>query len=145
MTKKGWISFEMEIIALNHLISLNGQDFVDPRGKGNTLESTIRKVTELYKIALSLESAEVHKAVAQGYIHILESCIKPKYGLDLAKIEEMLVTPLLASIQKGGDKVAQIGAAHVYYFLVKAAYESEYTELFKFLYSQYLEIFRVSQ
>ncbi|CAI2387830.1 unnamed protein product [Moneuplotes crassus] len=142
ISKKGLINFEMEIIALNHLIRLNGQNFIDPRSKVNTLESTIKKVTDLYKIAMSIESSEVHRAVAQGYIHILESCIKPKYGLDLEKINEMLIIPLQSSIEKGEDKVAQVAAAHVYYFMVKAAYESEYNEVFKFLYSKYLDTFK---
>lgn len=134
----------MEITALNHLIFLNGQDFIDPRSKVNTLESTVKKVTDLYKIALSVESAPVHRAVAQGYIHILESWIKPKYGLEIIKIEEMLITPLLSTLELGEDKIWQIGAVHWYYFLVKAAHENGYQELLKILYIKYLEIFKVT-
>jgi len=134
----------MEISALNHLIYLNEQNFIDPRSKASTLESTIIKVLDLYKVALSCDSPQVHKAVAQGYIHILESCIKPKYGIDIPKIDELLVISLEKCITSGEDKLAQYGASHCFYFLVKAAHEKGYKELFHHLYSKYLDIFKVS-
>ena len=134
----------MEIIALNHLIQLNGENFIDPRSKSSTLESTLKKVIDLYKVALSLESSPVHHAVSQGCMHILESWIKPKYGSDLGKIEQILIRPLIKIIESGEDKVAQVGAAHWIYFLIKASFESGNKELYDKLYANYLEIFKVN-
>lgn len=144
LTKKGFVNFELEITALNQLIYLNGADFIDPRSKANTLESTITKIIDLYRVALSVDSEQVHSAVAQGFMHILESWIKPKYGIDIIKIEEMLITPLELIINSGEDKIAQVGAAYCYYFLVKAAFENKYTELYDYLYAKFLKIFQVN-
>lgn len=94
MTKKHYSNLEMEISALNHLVYVNGVDFIDPRNTTNTLESTIKSIVEVYRVALSSDSFDVHKAVAQGFIHIIESCIKPKYDINLTKIEELLINPL---------------------------------------------------
>lgn len=94
MTKKHYSNLEMEISALNHLVYVNGVDFIDPRNTTNTLESTIKSIVEVYRVALSSDSFDVHKAVAQGLIHIIESCIKPKYDINLTKIEELLINPL---------------------------------------------------
>lgn len=73
LTKKGFVNFELEITALNQLIYLNGPNFIDPRSKANTLESTITKIIDLYRVALSIDSEQVHNAVAQGFMHILQS------------------------------------------------------------------------
>ena len=62
----------MEIDALNQLIHIYGRDFIDPRGI-QTLDSTIHKVTDTYRLSLSIDSAATHRSVAQGYIHLLES------------------------------------------------------------------------
>jgi hypothetical protein len=136
------VNFESEIICLNHLIYINGPEFTDPRSKGATLESTLLKVTDLYSLALTLDSELVHRAVAQGLMHILESCIKPKYGLDLEKTTELLLQPLLKIMNKGEDNIAQKGAIHCFYFLVRACFENNYSELLNSMYTYLLTLFK---
>ena len=144
MTKKSFANLEMEISALNHIIHVNGVDYVDPRSAVKTLDSTIKKTIDMYRVSLSSDSNAVHRAVSQGIIHILESWIKPKYGLDLNKIEELFITPMENLMSSGDDKIAQIGASHVYYFLTRAAFERKYTKLVNYLYEKFLHIFTVS-
>ena len=143
LAKRKLLNHEMEISALNHLIHIWGRNFIDPRGS-QTLESTIRKVTDTYLLSLSIDSAPTHRAVAQGYIHLLESWIKQEYGLKISKIHELLVSSLEKAIWGGDDKVAQFGAAHWFYFLVRAANEKGYIELWKYLYHRYMNLFKVS-
>ena len=86
----------MEISVLNHLIHIWGSNFIDPRGS-QTLKSIIHKVTDTYLLSLNIDSAPTHRAIAQGYIHLLESWIKQEYGLKISKIHELLVK-FLASV-----------------------------------------------
>ena len=83
----------------------------------------------------------VHESVAQWYMHLLEYCIHPKYGIDIPKINELVLDPLRGILIGGEDVIAQHGAAHWIYFLVRGSYESGYTELFKYMYKYFLDIF----
>lgn len=56
--------------------------------------------------------------------------------MDLQVISDLLITPL-KSLFSGSDTLAQHGAAHCYYFLVRGCYEQNYTELFSFLYKSF--------
>lgn len=123
---------------------VTGVDYIDPRKKGSTLESTLRDTVEMYILALHTDSVAVHKAVAQGFMHILEYCIVPKFGISLEKIEELVIAQLNTAISSGDDKVAQLGAIYCMYFLVKGSVEKKYTKLAKYLYERVLKIFIVS-
>lgn len=134
----------MEIVALSHLVQIYGTEFIDPRRDSETLESTIKRTVAWYVKALTSDDGNVYKAVAQGFMHVLESCIKPEFGMDISKINELLIRPLVTIFDGGDDKVAQIAASHIYYFLVRGSIDKEYTDLTKFLYSKFLGIFAVS-
>lgn len=143
LTRKGFANLEMEIKALNHLVYVNGIDFVDPRKPTNTLESTIINTVNVYIVALSWPDQGTHQAVAQGFAHLIESWIKPKFGIELAKIQDLLITPLEKAISSGDNKIAQLGAWHCFYFLIRACFENKYTKLNKYLYGKFLTLFMV--
>lgn len=61
--------------------------------------------------------------------------------MQIERINQLLLLPLSDIVLGGGNTVAEAGAVHTIYFLVRGAYEQGNSELFKYMYVFYLEIF----
>ncbi len=119
---------------MGEVSTLYGVDFKDPLVKNPKLANTIGKTMDTY--IQHLQNEEAQEYVGKSILHTINSCLVPKYGADIKKLDELVIDKLEKQIIGGNEINVQNGSISVLYQILKLAHTKNYQEMFKYIYDR---------